>query len=198
MNKATNNIQIKIPKHAPGHPPKKYIAKKAIGVFVCLYHSYGPSCPELLRVRISSEGDIYIIPHPESAGKSKNVKTEFHISHHKSGDFHWAMDGKNVKPAFGESDYPAAFGLVLKVRHPPCFCFRRGKNLDAGEILVLVHCLAKYLPFKINTEVACENLIRNNLSIFHSEDFSRYLKRRRFINTLRFDWLVKWLKSRKS
>lgn len=186
-------------KYSPGKPPKNYSAKNAIGFFVCLYSSSGANCPEYLRVRISPEGDIYVIPHPGSADKSKNSKdTELHISHHKSGEFHWAIDGKSVYPVFGESDYPAAFGLVLKVRRPPCFCFRRGKNLDAEEISLLVDCLARYIPFKINTERTCQNLINNNRSIFLSADFSRHLKRRRFIDILRFDWLVKWLKSRKS
>jgi hypothetical protein len=199
MNNTNKDIHPMISKYSPGKPPKKYNAKKAIGFFVCLYSTFGARCSEFLRVRISPEGDIYILPHPGQTNKSNNSKNrEFHISHHTSGEFHWAIDGKSVHPVFGESDYPAAFGLVLKVRHPPCFCFRRGKNLDAGEISVLVDCLAKYIPFKINSEIACQNLINNNLAIFHSPDFSGFLKRRKFLEKFSPDWLTKWLKSRKS
>jgi hypothetical protein len=198
VNNTNKAVHIVEPKHAPGKPPKKYDAKKAIGVFVCLGFSYGARCPELLRARIGAKGDIYVIPHAEYAGKSKSTNKEFHISHHKSGEFHWALDGEHVHPVFGESDYPAAFGFVLKVRRPPCFCVRRGKDLDVDEIAILVECLARYLPFKFDTAIACQNLSNNNFSMFHSADFSGFLKRRNFFNFLTSNWLTKWLKSLKS
>jgi hypothetical protein len=197
-NSTNETAHLVVPEHAPGKSPKKYNAKKAIGVFVCLSFSYGPRCPELLRARISAKGDIYVIPHTEYAGKSRSKNTEFHISHHKSGKFHWVWDGEHVHPAFGESDYPAAFGFALKVRQPPCFCFRRGKDLDVDEIAILVECLARYLPFKIDTAIACQNLRDVNFSMFHSPDFSRFLKRRKFFYVFTSNWLIKWLKSLKS
>jgi hypothetical protein len=198
MNNTNQAVHRVVPKYAPGKPPKKYNAKKAIGVFVCLGFSDGAKCPELLRARIGAEGDVYVIPHTEYAGKSKSVNKEFHISHHKSGEFHWMQDGEHVHQVLGESDFPAAFGFVLKVRRPPCFCFRRGKNLSINEIATLVECLAKYLPFKIDTMIACQNLSDDNFSVFHSEDFSGFLKRRSFFQVFTTNWLTKWLKSLKS
>jgi len=147
---------IRIPRYNPGNPPKNYGEKKAISIFCCLHFSFGFGCPELLRARITKKGDIYVIPFSEYG------IGDFHLSHHESGEFHWGHDRTHDKPAYGEGDFAAAFGLWLKVRSPLCFCLRKGKNLNNEDIAILVQRLAQNFPFAFDIETASRDLERSN------------------------------------
>lgn len=194
----SKGINVVIPKYGPGEPPKKYNAKRAVGIFACLCFSYGTRCPELLRARMNIKGDIYVIPHTEYMGKSNGIDRDIHMSHHKSGEFHWVVDRNHVQPAFGEADFPAAFGLWLKLQRPPCFCFRRGKGLDEKEIATLVECLAKYLPFKIDTRGTSQSLRDFNFYRAVAPDLKTCLRKAEFVYNLLHGHLITCLKSLKS
>ena len=106
----TKGITIVIPKYAPSTPPKNYMKKKAISIFGCIKYSYGFKCPELIRARISTKGDIYVVPYPITEIGSR----DFHLSHHSSGDFHWTDDGNHIQPIYREKDFPAASSLLYR------------------------------------------------------------------------------------
>ena len=150
--------RIIIPKYAPKNPPKNYSKKKAIGVFVCLYFSFGPRCPEVLRARITTGGEIYVMPFVEYHPFSENSLKDFHMSYHVSGEFHWTKDGTHTKPLYGEADLRKAFESWLKFRFPMCICFRKGKELREEEIDNLIECLSSYLPITVNIKEAAQNM----------------------------------------
>jgi len=153
-------VSIKIPKYSPGHPPKNYNRKKAISLFCCLSFSCGPRCLELLTASITSRGDIYVMPFTEHASG------DFHLSYHKSGKFHWTHRGNHIQPIYGEDDSPAAMRLWLKFKEPPCFCLRKGRNLNDEEIFMLLQRLAPNLPFAFDIEKVSCDLKDSNYRIF--------------------------------
>ena len=158
-----DNKKIIIPRYSPGTPPKNYKEKKAVSLFCCLKFSFGAKCPELLRAVISKKGDVYIIPYVEYGSRGfSNFPGDFHLSHHKSGKFHWTTKKEHIEPVYGEKDFAAAFGLWLKLRHPPCFCFRRGSGLNEQEITSLLNRLAQNIPFVFDIESSSKDLGSQN------------------------------------
>jgi hypothetical protein len=54
MEVANSEIpNVVIPRYSPSKPPKRYNRKKTIGIFCCLWFSFGFRCPELLRATIT-------------------------------------------------------------------------------------------------------------------------------------------------
>jgi hypothetical protein len=155
-------ISVIIPRYAPGNPPKNYNRRKAISIFCCLGFSYGFKCPELLRAKITSKGDIYVMPLIEYTTKSKNEFQDFHLSYHSSGEFHWAEHGTHIQPVFGETDLRKALELWLKLKSPPCLCFRKGKGLREEETTRLLQKLVRYLPIPIDIGEAAQSLRDSN------------------------------------
>jgi len=155
-NQSPEQASVKIPRYAPGTPPKKYNVKKSISIFCCRRFSYGYKCPEVLRATITTKGDVYVIPDTEYG------LGDFHISHHKSGEFHWVNQKNHIQPICGEDDFPAALRLWFKFKCPPCLCFRRGRGLDEKEITSLLQRLAQYLPFPFNIAKASQDLAKHN------------------------------------
>jgi hypothetical protein len=151
-NQLPEQASVKIPRYGPGILPKRYNVKRSISIFCCLRFSFGFKCPEALRATITTKGDVYVIPYTEYG------LGDFHISHHKSGEFHWGYQGNHIQPICGEDDAPAAMRLWLKLKQPPCFCFRKGRNLNDEEIVTLIQRLAQNLPFTFNVEKASHNL----------------------------------------
>lgn len=133
----------------PGKPPKNYKRRRAVGLFLCLAHSFGPACHEVLRAKTTAGGrDIYVIV--------RNVP--FHESFHESGEFHWVLKGEQVVPKYGEKDFSAAFKHWFKFHTPACLCLRRGTRLRKKEIMSIVSRLARYIPTEINLEEASRML----------------------------------------
>ena len=170
-NLVPNGTHLPRPRYAPGIPPKNYNRKKAIIVFCCLPFSYGLRCPEILRAKITTKGDVYIIPLIEFLHYMTDPKSEFqdfHLSYHSSGKFHWAKDGTHIQPLFGEADFRKALELWLKFKSPPCLCFRKGKGLKEEEIFTLIQELARYLTLTIDVGKAAQNLrdAQNFVSLF--------------------------------
>ena len=162
---APKGVNVPIARYAPGIPPKNYNRRKAISLFCCLSFSFGPRCPEILRARITMKGDIYIMPLIESLHYGTEPKgdfQDFHLSYHSSGEFHWAKDGTHIQPVFGEADFRKALELWLKLKFPPCLCFRKGKGLGEEEIAALIQHLAKYLPLTVDVEEVAQNLRNTN------------------------------------
>jgi len=152
-NLVPNGTQPPRPRYEPSIPPKNYRKNKAISVFCCLYFSYGFKCPEILRAKIATTGDVYMVPLVEFLhymSEPEGKFEDFHLSYHASGEFHWAVDGTHTQPLFGEADFRKALALWLKFKSPPCLCFRKGKGLAAEQILALVQHLASYLPIGID------------------------------------------------
>ena len=136
----------------PGKPPKRYNKYKSIGIFAFKSHR---RCIEMVRGKISSQGDIYVFPHP-----STQKEFPFHESFHKTGDFHWTMKDEKTVPVCGPKDLPAAEKAAhFRLRWPPplCFCFRKGKGLRREEIKLLVENLKRYVP-PINVEEVVSSL----------------------------------------
>ncbi|HEX9897497.1 MAG TPA: hypothetical protein VGA85_07575 [Dehalococcoidales bacterium] len=170
-------IKMVNPKYSPNHPPKNYSERRAIGMFFCQWYDKNLKCTELLRAVNSGDGDIYVIPFPEyKIG-------DIHISHHKSGNFHWSVEGNNVDPVFGEKDFPTAFTFWVKAKNPPCFCIRKGRPLHQNEIRTLVECISNYVPFPFDIEIAVGNLVSDGFYRFTRSDSSE-TKSRRFFRRL--------------
>lgn len=159
--------KIKIPRYGPGSPPKKYNVKKSISIFCCLWFSFGFRCPEVLRATITTKGDVYVIPYTEYGLR------DFHLSYHESGKFHWGYEGTHIEPLCGKTDFAAAFGMMLKLRCPPCFCLRKGKMLSDGEIVRLVQRLTQNFPFPFDIEEACRQLQNAKFYRLVSVDMTR-------------------------
>ena len=158
-----------IPKYAPNTPPKNYKKKKAISIFCCIKYSHGFKCPELIRARITTKGDVYIVPYPITETGFKDL----HLSHHSSGEFHWTDDGKHVQPVYGEKDFPAALKLWLKFKCPPCFCFRKGKSLSDTEIDNILQRITEYFPFTLDKNEAYQNLLDANFYRLLLSEFNK-------------------------
>ena len=163
---------ILVPRYAPTVPPKNYNRRKAISLFCCILFSYGPGCPEILRARITKEGDIYVMPLIEflrQGTKQEGELQDCHLSYHSSGEFHWTEDGTHIESLHGEADFRKALELWLKFKSLPCLCFRKGKSLLEEEILALVQHLARYLPLTVDVGEAAQNL--------KGKDFYRLVRR---------------------
>ena len=105
---------------------------------------------ELLRIKSYNE-EVYIIPIvPES-------KEDFHVSHHRSGKFHWKMNGKSITPAFGELDMALALRSFLQFRGCPIGIRLRG-NLEENQIKKGLEKLQVYLPFELDVNVCATTL----------------------------------------
>jgi len=158
---------IKIPRYSPNTPPKDYNEKKAISIFCCIGFSFGFKCPELLRATITGKDDVYVIPFTEYG------LGDFHLSYHKSGRFHWTYEQTHTQPVCGETDFAAAFGVWLKVKHPLCFCFRKGKKLSDKEVVSLLQSLAQNFPFNFDVQHASQNLMKSNFYRLVSADLKQ-------------------------
>jgi hypothetical protein len=169
ISKRTN---IPVPRYAPSMPPKNYNHRKAISLFCCIPFSYGPRCPEILRARITKEGEVYVMPLIEFLRQGTELKGElqdFHLSYHSSGEFHWTKDGTHIEPLYGEADFRKALELWLRFKFLPCLCFRKGKGLGEEEILALIQHLVRYLPLTIDVGEAAQDL--------KGRDFYRLVRR---------------------
>jgi hypothetical protein len=166
MNKhAPKGINVPIARYAPRIPPKNYNRRKAISLFCCISFSYGPRCPEILRAKITKEGDIYTMPLIEFLHQGAALKgqlQDFHLSYHSSGEFHWTKDGTHIEPLFGEADFRKALELWLKFKSLPCLCFRKGKGLREEEILALIQHLVGYLPLTVDVGEVAQSLKGTN------------------------------------
>jgi hypothetical protein len=162
MNKHTSKrTDTLAPRYAPSVPPKNYNHRKAISLFCCIPFSYGPRCPEIVRARITKEGDVYIMPLIEFLRQGTKLEGElqdFHLSYHSSGEFHWTKDGTHIEPLYGEADFRKALERWLRFKYLPCLCFRKGKGLGEEEILALVRHLARYLPLTVDVGEAAQDL----------------------------------------
>lgn len=145
------NTHILKPRYRFGNPPKSFNKKKSIGVFCCIRSDL--KCLEIIRARINSFGEVYLMPIESIEGGM-----DFHLSYHVSGKFHWTHEKKHLKPLYGESDYRMAFRKWLRFKIAPCFCIRKGKNLSKNELRILLSTIRNYLPFNYDLEEASTHL----------------------------------------
>ena len=90
---------------------KKFNKKKSLGFFILILdpETKERKHRELLRVVNKKEGEYYIIPRPMD-------QSGFHISYHKSGQFHWKIDKKHQLPKERERDFREAFLGYLRMQ----------------------------------------------------------------------------------
>jgi hypothetical protein len=157
----SKRTRILMPRYAPSRPPKNHDHRKAISLFCCIPFSYGSRCPEILRARITKEGDIYVMPLIEFLHRGTGLEgdlQDFHLSYHSSGEFHWTKDGTHIEPLYGEADLRKALEVWLRFKSLPCLCLRKGKGLGEEEILALTQCLVRYLPLTVDVGEAVQDL----------------------------------------
>ena len=137
--------------------PSKNNKKRSVSVFIFNFSGEGGrrDCIELVKARISSKGDVYIIPNPKT-----QKENPFHESFHtpkddKPKEYHIITENDpndpKISPLYGEKDLPSAVRFSAFARMPACFCFRKGGHLNHKEITILVDRLLRYVP-SVNKE----------------------------------------------
>jgi len=145
-----------------GKPPKDYGKKvrRGLGLFVLRHNGI---CEEISRVRITAQGDAYLIVMP-----SRNI--DFHESFHRSGEFHWRLVGVKTYPVCGVLDLPMPIRFQLHVERPPCICIRcDNRRLSREEIAYGLRILLRLIPIEINP-----NKIEEYAEILKEHGFIRF------------------------
>ena len=149
----------------PSKPPKDYgkRKKRTIGLFVWKTVNV---CAEILRIRITPQRDVYVIPYP-------TVKPDVHESFHSSGEFHWRFRGKKEYPISGALDLVIAFRFQLFANSYPCMCIRADtERLTLDEIAYGLRFLFLYIPI-IDID---SNAVKKYADMLYKRGFIRFVK----------------------
>ena len=155
--------------------PSKYNKRKSIGIFISHINEKGQrDCREIARGMIGSKGDVYVFPNLKS-----QKEFPFHESFHKSGKHHWKEGDQHFYPlAFDGEGLPASEKQKnFRFNLQSCFCFRKGKGLNANEIKILVEKLIRYVPFTDSKEIIAE-LKNRGICQIRNADFKKDLWKR--------------------
>lgn len=98
---------------------------------------------EMIRIVNTKEGEFYLFPRPAD-------HVDFHISYHRSGQFHWVLDIEHYLPAKSEQDFREAFCdyLTLQASHGwiVAFCISCGPGVSRDSLGRMLEILSGYVP----------------------------------------------------
>jgi len=98
---------------------------------------------EMIRIVNKKEGEFYLFPRPTD-------RANFHISYHRSGQFHWVLDNEHHFPAKSEQDFREAFRdyLTLQAAHGwiVAFCIAGGPGVSRDSLRRMLQILSGYVP----------------------------------------------------
>jgi len=98
---------------------------------------------EMIRIVNKKEGEFYLFPRPTD-------RADFHISYHRSGQFHWVLDNEHYFPAKSEEDFREAFRdyLTLQAAHGwiVAFCIASGPGVSRDSLRRMLQILSGYAP----------------------------------------------------
>jgi len=110
---------------------------------------------EMLRIVNPKVDEFYVIPRPLD-------KSDFHISYHRSGRFHWNLNKKYHFPKERKEDFCVAFSDYLRLQASfgwiVGFCFACGPKVSKGTLGKMLQILAEYIPVDVSLKLALDDI----------------------------------------
>ena len=125
---------------------KKFNKKKSVGFFI---HVYDPDEDtvkprEMLRIQNRKEGEFYLFPRPLD-------HADFHISYHRSGEFHWKMEQEHHFPEEDERDFRIAFRDYLAIQAQIGwifgYCIAVDRRVERPTLARMLQIMSGYVPW---------------------------------------------------
>ena len=159
---------------------KEFKKKKSLGFFIL---TLDPETKELkhreiIRVVNPKEGEHYIIPRPLD-------KLDFHISYHKTGQFHWWINEKHQFPKERKEDFCAAFLQHLKLQSLfgwiIGYCIAYGPKVKKKSLKRMLEILAQYVPISgLGSQETCDYIYKRK----HVTQWNHYIKSQKDIKEI--------------
>lgn len=153
---------------------KKFNKKKSLGFFILILEpdTIELKHREMLRIVNPKDGEYYIIPRPLA-------KFDFHISYHKSGTFHWAVQTKHELPKEREEDFRTAFLSYMAMQATYGwiigYCIAVGPKVKINVLRKMLQLLSGYVPIRgLDTHNACEDIYSRKHVSFRNEKINSH------------------------
>ena len=153
---------------------KQFRKKNALAFYILIFDPKSKELRhrEMLRIVNPHEDEYYIIPVPLH-------KTDFHISYHKSGQFHWVHDRKHHFPLKQEHDFRVAFrdylGIQAMFGWIIGYCVACGPKVEKDSLKELLNLLSRYTIIDFRSKEALDDIFQRrhvtqwNWVAFHPE-----------------------------
>jgi hypothetical protein len=125
---------------------KQFNKKKSIGFFIHIYDPDEDTVKprEMIRIQNRKEGEFYLFPRPLD-------HADFHISYHKTGEFHWKLDKEYHFPKEDERDFRVAFRDYLSIQaHTGWifgYCIAVDRRVERRSLARMLQILSGYVPW---------------------------------------------------
>lgn len=138
---------------------KQFRKKNAIAFYILILDrdSMDLKHREMLRIISQQNDEYYIIPRPLD-------KNNFHISYHKSGQFHWTLDQKYHFPLQQEHDFRIAFRDYLRIQARfgwiIGYCIACGPKVDKDTLRKMLDLLSRYITIDCRSDEALNDIYK--------------------------------------
>ena len=111
---------------------------------------------EMLRLVNPKPDEYYLIPRPLD-------KSDFHISYHRSGAFHWKLNRKLCFPKENRDDFSSAFFDYISMQSYfgwiVAHCLACDPKLERAVLREMLRIITPYVPIPgLDTDEACDDL----------------------------------------
>ncbi len=136
---------------------KQFHKKNAIAFYILILDPDSKDLKhrEMLRIVNQQNGEYYIIPRPLD-------KNDFHISYHKSGQFHWFLDQKYHFPLQQEHDFRIAFRDYLRIQAKfgwiIGYCVACGPKVEKDSLRKMLDLLSRYITVDFRSDGALNDV----------------------------------------
>ena len=137
---------------------KQFRKKNALAFYILIMDKDSMELKHREMLRIVNNGeDYYIFPYPLN-------KMTFHLSYHKSGEFHWVYKDKHHFPTEQERDFRAAFRDYLSIQAKfgwiVGYCVSYGPQVNKATLRKMLDLLSRYVVIDFRTEEALNDIFK--------------------------------------
>lgn len=152
----TSKIDTNLPRFSK--PCKQFRKKNALAFYILIMDTDSMELKHREMLRIVNNGkDFYMIPHPLR-------KIAFHLSYHKSGQFHWVYEDKHHFPMEQERDFRSAFSNYLRIQTYfgwiVGYCVSYGPQVDKATLRTMLDLLSRYTAIDFRSEEALNDIFK--------------------------------------
>ena len=151
---------------------KAFKKKKALAFFILILDRKTKELKhrEMLRIVNPKGEEYYLIPRPLD-------KSDFHISYHESGAFHWKINKELHFPKEQEKDFGDAFHDYLGFQSVHGwivgYCIAHGPGVDRASLEKMLKILAPYVPVPgLGSKEAIDDIFKRK----HVTQWNRFIK----------------------
>jgi hypothetical protein len=143
---------------------KDFRKKRSLSAFIVVPVNEGKALEhrEMLRITSPKPEEFYLVPQPLN-------KTDFHLSYHRSGRFHWKLQKKYHVPSQSVADFSSAFHdyIAMQMFHGwiVALCFACSPDLSRQTLRKILGIIAPYIPLSnLDSDSACDHLFQDKRS----------------------------------